>query len=186
MPHDGETETEAAVSAADRRLALAEAVEHERQQVRPNALAGVRDGDPRHRVGPLQPDVHTTAHRRELDRVGEEVPDDLLQAIGVGRDGAEGSVQARLEPDASGVGRGLHRFHRGHDDGDQIDRSDIQAELAGDDAGDVEEVFDQLGQHPGVALDDLGTPAGADGIERPGPQQAHPAQDRVERGAQLV
>src|SRR5207249_8349504 len=57
--------------------------------VRSNPLASIAHRDSRHRVGPLQPDVHPAAAWRELDGVGQEVPDDLLESIGIGRDRAE-------------------------------------------------------------------------------------------------
>src|SRR5881398_76223 len=75
VPHDGEPESEAAMSTADRRLLLPEAVEHEWEEVRSNPLASIAHRDSRHRVGPLQPDVHPAAAWRELDGVGQEVPD---------------------------------------------------------------------------------------------------------------
>ena len=186
VSHDGEAEPEPAVSAADRRLALSESVEDERKELAANALARVADRDPRHRVAALEPDIDAAARRRELDGVGEEVPDHLLQAAVIGRHGAEGRIQTRLQPNAFGIGGRLHRFHRGHDDGDQIDGPDVQAELARDDAGHVEQVFDQLSQEAGVTLDHLRAPAGAGGIERPGSEKAHPSQDGVERRAELV
>src|SRR6266481_4663859 len=93
VSHDGEPEPEAAVSAADRCLALSEAVEDERKELVANALARVADRDPRHRVAALEPDVDAAARRRELDGVGEEVPDHLLQATGIGRHGTEGRIQ---------------------------------------------------------------------------------------------
>ena len=186
VSHDGEAEPEPAVSAADRRLALSESVEDERKELAANALARVADRDPRHRVAALEPDIDAAARRRELDGVGEEVPDHLLQAAVIGRHGSEGRIQTRLQPNAFGIGGRLHRFHRGHDDGDQIDGPDVQAELARDDAGHVEQVFDQLSQEAGVALDHLRPSAGAGGIERPRSEKAHPSQNGVERRAELV
>jgi len=59
-------------------------------------------------------------------------------------------------------------------------------ELARDDAGDVEEIFDELRQHTGVALDHLGPAARARGIERARAEQAHPPEDRVQRCPELV
>src|SRR2546425_7419208 len=65
VAHDREAEPEAAVSAADRCLALPEAVEHEREELRSNALACIADPDARRRVGALQSDIDAAAHRRE-------------------------------------------------------------------------------------------------------------------------
>src|SRR5438445_782627 len=110
VTHNGEAEPEAAVSAADRCLALTEAIEDERKELAANALARVADGDPRHRGATFEPDIDAAARRRELDRVGEEVPDHLLQTAGIGRHRAEGRIQTRLQPNAFGIGGGLYRF----------------------------------------------------------------------------
>src|SRR5438552_1048895 len=64
VSHDGEAEPEAAVSAADRRLALSESVEDERKELAANALARVADRDPRHRVAALGPESDAAARRR--------------------------------------------------------------------------------------------------------------------------
>ena len=56
-------------------------------------------------VHALQPHLHAAAARRELDGVREQVPDDLLQAVGVARDGAGPRVEDRLQADALGLGR---------------------------------------------------------------------------------
>jgi len=50
-------------------VSLAEAIEHEREELRSNALAGIADGDPRRRAGALESDIDAAARRRELDGV---------------------------------------------------------------------------------------------------------------------
>src|SRR5439155_10582192 len=100
VPHDGEPESEA-MSTADRRLLLPEAVEHEGEEVRSNPLASIAHRDSRQRVGPLQPDVHPAPRWRELEGIGQEVPDDLLESIGIGRDRAEVAGSSSLARFAS-------------------------------------------------------------------------------------
>ena len=45
VPHDGEPEAEPGVQPGRAAVGLTEAIEHERQHLRPDALAGVRDHD---------------------------------------------------------------------------------------------------------------------------------------------
>ena len=59
-------------------------------------------------------------------------------------------------------------------------------ELAGDDARDVEEIFDERGLGARVALDALVRPRGRGGVGGRDPQDLNPAEDGVERRAQLV
>jgi hypothetical protein len=86
---------------------------------------------------------------------------------------------------ALGVGRGLGREHGFLDDGRQIDALHVEAHLAREDAAHVEQVVDHLRLAPRVAVDDV------DGLgEGVGllilAQRGHPAEDGVERRAQLV
>ena len=70
------------------RIALREAVEDERQQFRRDTLAGVGDRDDRARADAGDAERDAAAGRRELDRVGDQIPDHLLQAIGIAEHGA--------------------------------------------------------------------------------------------------
>ena len=62
----------------------------------------------------------------------------------------------------------------------------VEPELSRDDAGGVEQILDEAGLQPRVALDDFDGARGGGGVERSGRQQPGPAEDRVERRAQLV
>ena len=108
-------------------------------------------------VHALQPDLHAPAPRRELHRVGQQVPDDLLQAVGVAGHGAGARIEHRLQrgsPLASAAGR--TRVERRLDDATPASTGlHVEAQLAGDDAGDVEQVLDELELGVGVALDDV-------------------------------
>jgi hypothetical protein len=68
----------------------------------------------------------------------------------------------------------------------EIDDPDVQAQLAVDDPGDVEQVLDELALHARVALDGLQGTAGGDAVEARGAQGHRPAEHRVQRRAQLV
>jgi hypothetical protein len=93
---DGETETETTVHPGDGGVGLTESLEHVRQKLPRDPLAVVFDRDVNVRVLALQPHVHATALRREFHRVRQEVPADLLEAIGVAHDGPRVWVEQRM------------------------------------------------------------------------------------------
>src|SRR5262249_31172868 len=72
VPHDREAESDAALAlAAADILRLPEALEHVRQELRRDALAGVADDDPHLRALALEAELDPSAARRELDGVRE-------------------------------------------------------------------------------------------------------------------
>ena len=93
------------------------------------------------------------ASGRELHRVGEQVPDDLLEPRRVARDRAGQRVEDLDDADALGLGGRQDRRQRRVDDLGQAHPLDVQAELAGDDPREVEQVLDELGLDLGVAVD---------------------------------
>src|SRR5580765_5541346 len=109
---DGETEAEAAESPLATGVFLTKPVEHVRQEFRRDARARVADDDRGVAVGLLEPHFHTPVVRRELDRVRQQVPDDLLQAAGVAGDDAQAPVDKGFNADVLGVGGGRHRLDR--------------------------------------------------------------------------
>src|SRR3954466_11027771 len=185
VPDDGEPEAKAAARASDRAVRLPEAIEDEAEEVAGDADA--RIGDRHHRLGIFSPclDDHLALHG-ELDRVGEQVPEHLLQAVRIALEGNRlGSPQLdfetlRLRGGPYRVGSGL--YHR-----DQIGFAHLYPQLPGDDAGDVEDVLDELRLGAGIALDGLER-----AIEllasrrRAGAQDPRPAEDGVEGRPQLV
>src|SRR5438876_1080008 len=78
----------APVRARRRAVALAEAIEDERQDLRPDSLTGVAHHDLDVGGGLSQEDPDAASARRELDRVHQEVPDNLLQTVGCAPHGA--------------------------------------------------------------------------------------------------
>ena len=84
VPHDRHAETEAAVTAAHRAVGLAEPIEHERQEFRRDADAGIGHFDlRRRRRRSVSAIVDAAALRRELERVRHQVPHHLLQPIAI-------------------------------------------------------------------------------------------------------
>ena len=87
VPDDGEPEAKTAVTAGRSAVGLAEAIEDEWQELRRDADAAIG-----HRnlggtvVGLRETNDDATAGRGELDGIGHQVGDDLLQAAGVATD----------------------------------------------------------------------------------------------------
>jgi len=115
--HDGKPQAQSAVTARGRCVRLAKAVEHIREEVGADALAriGYRDLDPILRARHLQGDL--ASFGGEFDRVAQQVPDHLLQAIGIGVDAqALDRVDLGFDRDVLGVGCGADRIERKIDD----------------------------------------------------------------------
>jgi hypothetical protein len=77
--------------------------------------------------------LHLAAARGELDRVRQQIPDDLLQTIRVSGHRRGQWLDHRFDPHASGVSRRHDGRHRIAQDRRQIDRLDVQAEATRDD-----------------------------------------------------
>ena len=170
-----------------RAVGLAEPVEGVLEELGRHALSRIPNLDLERVVAVAERDDHAPARRRELDRVRDQVPDDLLDAVGIAQDPvllAGMVVEAHL--DLLAFGGEAHRVHRGPDHGGERRRLQGQPELAGDDARDVEQVVDQLGLRRHVALDHLESAVGPIGVESPGAQEPRPAHDRRERRPELV
>ena len=79
----------------------------------------------------------------EFHRVAEQVPDNLLQPLGVGLHGAQivGNFDADLH--AFGLRRGQDCFHRSPRRLRQLHRLHLQTKLAGDDPRRVQKIINQ-------------------------------------------
>ncbi len=124
--------------------------------------------------------------RRELDGVGDDAAEHLVQPLRIAVDRRHPVGHVLADGDVLGPGRrqrgaddAVHQVRHRHD-------LRLDLELAGDDARDVEDVLDQLRLRLGVAADDVDGLPGAVGRQRAGEQHLHPAEDGVERRAQLV
>ena len=186
MSHDREPEAEAAMTPRRGRVGLPEALEHVGQQLRTDAPAVVADLD---RDEPaLAHDVHLDPAARfsELDRVGDQVPHHLLQAVRITRHVRLRRREPQLQPHTLRVGGRTHRFDRRLDNRPQLGWTHRESQLPRDDARDVEEIVDQLHQAAATALDGIERAALLVGIETAGADHRRPREDRHERGAQLV
>src|SRR5262249_12343700 len=152
---ESQAEAEAAVPSSARRVGLAEAVKDVWQEIRADAFARVAHGDANVWVHALQLRFDATALRRELDRVGEQVPDDLLQPDRIAGDLTNFGGQVGLERDALRLRRRVDRPNRILYHRDQVHRADGESELPTNDAGRVQQIVDQVSLRLPAALDDV-------------------------------
>ena len=186
VANESEPDAEAALGAGAPALALLEAVEDDRQQLGADAGAGIADDDLEVRADPPQGELDAAVSRRELDRVHQEVPDDLLQTVRVAVERAGARIDQRLQPEPLGLERRPHRVERRFQHPREIDRADVEPHLAADDAGDVEQVVDQLQLHVGIAHDRVERARRRRRVDLAHLEHARPAVDRVHRRPQLV
>src|SRR5262249_61660793 len=123
----------AAIPSCARCVGLSEPVKDIGHEIRWDAFTRVTYGDADVRVYALQARFDVTALWRELDRVGKQVPNHLLQADVVACDLSDFGWEVDLERDAFGARRRVDRLNRFLDHRDQVHRSDIEPELAADD-----------------------------------------------------
>ncbi len=126
------------------------------------------------------------ATRRELHGIVEQVPDDLLQPLPIAEHQAGLGGQVFLQSDAFGIGRGLHRLERRFDDLRQIRFLRIQSQAPAQQAAHVDQIIHQLGEVSHIAINGLAATLHIFGRQAAGFEQARPAENGMQRGAQLV
>src|SRR5439155_4580238 len=175
VPRDREPDPQPPVRAGSRTVGLTKPLEDVLEELAPDSAAGVGDPDFEMRLEPLETDRYGPPGRRELDAVGEEVPYDLLQAVGVSGDQVLPVEDPPIEedPDPLGFRRGTHRLAGRLDDRNERTLPHRKAQLPGDDSGDVEKIIDQLRLRDNVALDDLEAVRGL-AVELAGLERARP------------
>jgi hypothetical protein len=145
LARDREADAETACPASRAAVGLAEALEDVRQKTGDDPASRVGDAQYDLGIRSRQGDLDASVGGRELDRVREQVGDDLLQPIGVATDADRAAVYRANDADALPFGRRRERIDRTRDDGTDVDRLQPERHLAGHDAGDVEQVVDQAG-----------------------------------------
>ena len=152
-PHQRQPDAEAAFRPVEGPLALEEEIEDPLDHVRRHAGAGVRHREPSHGSVAAHRDLDAPAPRRVLDRVREQVHDDLLDprligqdpgGLGPHRDRVMGRLAGRHEARDASL-RGLGEVHRHAD----------QVDLAGADAAHVEQIVHQPAELADLPGDDL-------------------------------
>ena len=177
LPGQGQPDPRALLGPGLGPVDLGEAVEDRLEHVGRDADPRVLDGHGHGLVLVLDVDRDLAALVRELQGVGEQVEDDLLELVRVeGQIDGVGGVLV-IEPDLLLVGQGLDRGQEGRDELDEIDDLHLEPHLALLELVQVEEVVDELEQLVAVALHRL------EGVLERRRQLAHPAfEDGLERG----
>src|ERR1043165_9713516 len=153
MPDDREAESQPAKTSRRRTVSLTKAIEYARQKLRIDSLTRVLHGHTRVRSVLVDTHRDLSTMRRELHRIRQQVPDDLMQARRVGRYRTHSRFGVIIDIDALSVSRGLHDIDRRTRDRSYIQRPHFEIELAGNDARRVEQIVDQLRLHTRVAID---------------------------------
>ena len=130
----------------------------------------------------LQRDARLAAARRELDRVRQEIPKDLLETVAVAGHRPRPGIERRMHADALGIGGVLRRLHGRLHDEREVQLLDLQQDFAGDDFAHVEQVLDNQRLGAGVALDRADALLDVLLIPAVG-EDARPAEDRIQRRA---
>src|SRR6185369_13525182 len=121
MTHDREAKSETAKTARRRTISLQEAIEDARQKFLLDALARVLHRHARVRAVLLNSHTDLAGVRSELHGVGQQVPDDLLQARGVGGNRTQTWFSKVVDRNALRVSRRTNDV-----DGRSRDRTDVQ------------------------------------------------------------
>jgi hypothetical protein len=186
VPHDGEPESEATMHATSAGFGLPEGIEDEREELGRDPAPAVGHGDLDVRAHALEHDLHRPALRRELDGVGQQVPDELLQTVRITGDQPRLGVQDGRESNALCVGRRTDDVHRPLDHVRQRHRANLEPEPARDDSRDVEKVVDQLRLRSRVPLYRLERASALFAVQLPLTKHAGPRENRREWRSQLV
>src|SRR5918993_1086289 len=118
-----------------------------------------------------------TSPRRELQGVGEQVPDDLLQPTGVAQDRLD-RFDPGFELDFLGNGGRYEAIYAGSNQRTQVHRVRVELQLARDDFGDLEQIRDHLKLLPGIAFNGFQRPVYRVAFQRALPEHLRPAEDR--------
>jgi hypothetical protein len=133
-----------------------------------------------------EPHRNLASFSRELDGIGQQVPDDLLDARRVAGNRSDVAVHVASDADVPVVRVALNGIDRVGDDRRHVHESDLESQLARDDPADIEQVRDQLRLKTRVTADDL-EPSRND--FRSGAlfdHQLRPPEDRIQRRPELV
>src|SRR6185503_7249253 len=125
-------------------VALLKAIKDKRQEVRAYAFSGVSHSNLRSRFNAIQFYLYKPSLGSELDRIGEEVPDDLLHPGGICLDMIRSRIQQELQLNVFPLRGRTNRIYGGPDYRNEFDRFYIQSEFAGDTSRNVENVLDKL------------------------------------------
>ena len=184
--HQAQTDAQAALRAVQRTFCLREHIEHAGQQLGRNADAGVKH--PQHRVAALGRHGHGDPATVVgiFGSVGQQVDHHLFQPGGIPVDPHWGFRACHSQRVAALGDQGLGAFHRARDDAAQRNALLTQLDPAGGDAGDFQQVVNQVVELPHLPLNHIACLHLHRVVVLVQPQQAHGVGNRRQRVAQFV
>ena len=159
----GEADAGAFVDAPARALDAVEAIEDSGQVALANPDAGVPDGELDGLAGPAEGEGDG-ALEGEFERVGEEVEDNLLPHFAVHVDGVAERRAIDGEGEAGALDGGAEDAGEAGGEAGEVDGLVAGLDASRFDAGEIEEVVDELEKALGVAVDEIEFLAGDGGV----------------------
>ena len=139
-------QTEAGAAVAALAPGALELAEHALDIFLADADAGIGHDQANLRIGALHRGGHHAARGRELDRVGQEVEQRLPEAPAIGHQGADVLGAVDLQRDALMVRALVGERLDAVEQRAQVDRGDLELQIAGLDGGQIQDIVDQRGQ----------------------------------------
>src|SRR5262249_44462990 len=104
-----------------------------RYEFRRDADAGIADAELNLRVDALDFNPDESILRRESNGIGKQIPDDLLQSLGIAENGSGPRIENGLKADLLCQCGRLHCFDGGGYDGSQVDNLEFNTQPSGND-----------------------------------------------------
>jgi hypothetical protein len=186
MADDCQTQSEAPDGAGTERFAAAKRFEHVRQKRRIDPGPTVRDADLEVRRSFASCHLHAASGGRELHGVGQQVPQHLSQSRRIAGDFGEHAVDRHVEGDRLCIGGRPDGFDRAANEIPEIDRCNVQPQIARRHRREIQQFFDDLHLRGGIAFDRVEDRGGAFRWHGAAAQHACPAEHGVEGRAELV
>ncbi len=153
IPHDRQAETKPAVAAAS--LRLPERLKQMRQIVGADSLPGIGNREMKTVIRVRKRDADGAALRRKLQRVGQEIPDNLLEALRIQNCHPPLVGYATIKSYAFGAGHWLQRLESRTERFPYVYWREIQFQLCCADSKNIQKLFDELKLNAHVALNNL-------------------------------
>src|SRR5581483_5124454 len=145
-PHERETDAESRPLPRERTVSLHEHLEDARQERRRNADPAVAHAKDDRIAAPREAEPDETTRRAELDRVVEEMDDDLDETSEIALHAKPFRAETQPDLQALGVDQRLHHLERLLHDRRHLDRLAPDPEVPASEPGDVEHVLDHVAQ----------------------------------------
>ena len=185
-PRERQTDAEASLGAIQRPFGLLEGFEDRRQQLPWNSGAGIADAENDFRFFARRRDEDLPALARVFRRIDDEVGQHLGNAREISLEPQRLGGQRHDERVLEGIERGSARFDRRGDHARDVDRLDLELDLAAGDARYIEQIVDETHQLAKLAADHACCPRELAGILLAVAQDVNRIADRRKRIAKLV